>query len=830
MNKFLSRLLLGIFLAGFLLPSSGFAQGNPAPTGPAGMFGINSTTGCSYNPYTANAQRIIPDLTVAGAVGAYPLQWTRIMNSRLSGNSVFGLAGGWRHSYQWSCSCEPDSSLGAPLWYSVAYPDGRTVTFSAGANAPYLPPTGVTDRFTPFFGTGTGYVYLNLTDGGTVRFSQTTIYHRPIGGDPGWYEYTINGPPDQITDPHGNVTTLTYTSTNLTRVTGPGGRYLTISYGTNGYVSRVDSYTAALHATQWVQYSYQTQTIGTWSGVVLTGATYIGSPVPTASYTYQTSNLSTGGTPLISTCQDVRYPGPMKNIKYAFVRTSPLSYGELSQEQDINGTPVLTLSVNTVNNTRTETRGDGTNAVRSGVPTRVFTYGATAGGVTKDYLLKSVTDFKGQLTTLAYDVDGFMSSRTTSGHTTSFTYLTNPYPTGVITKITHPGDGSSIQYSYTDGTGAYLYTMTDELGHTTTYKRYQDGTNNVSEIDYLDGGIEKYTYNTFGQVLTHTLPSIDGTLGASTDSEKYSYDSTGLLLTYTPPATASDPAPSPHPTRYTYDINDHLSTITDPKGNVTTQYHNELGQLTIEYHDDADNSYNGYTYNTDGTLQKVDVQLTAAIWASTSYAYDDYKRLISVVDPMINETDYSYDVNGAVGTGLGHTDANVTRLTLPSGKVTQTLYDENLRKGQLIVGQGTSDAAKTTYTYDAAGNLKTVIDPKGQTSGATWTYNYDARDRLINVVDPLAADRNSNGHTVDYTYDWANNKLTETRANNQVITYNSYDERNRLLQMTVQQAPTADAVTTYTWSNAGKMLSMVDPKLHTYSYAYDRLNRLGTVT
>src|SRR5689334_18486426 len=104
MRNSFSRFCL-LFLVGSAFSFECFGQvGNDNPTGLTGVFNGNSTTACSYDPYTANAQRIIPDLTVAGAVGKYPLQWARIMNSRAAGGGIFGQGGGWRHSYQWGCS------------------------------------------------------------------------------------------------------------------------------------------------------------------------------------------------------------------------------------------------------------------------------------------------------------------------------------------------------------------------------------------------------------------------------------------------------------------------------------------------------------------------------------------------------------------------------------------------------------------------------------------------------------------------------------------------------------------------------------------------------
>jgi hypothetical protein len=69
-------LLFAICLA--ILPASLSAQmGNDNPTGVAGMFNGNVNTAGSYDPYTGNATRSITDISVAGAVGTYPLAFTR---------------------------------------------------------------------------------------------------------------------------------------------------------------------------------------------------------------------------------------------------------------------------------------------------------------------------------------------------------------------------------------------------------------------------------------------------------------------------------------------------------------------------------------------------------------------------------------------------------------------------------------------------------------------------------------------------------------------------------------------------------------------------------
>ncbi len=814
-NSFLG-LLRQTFLAAVAaaLPATLVGQvANNNPTGSTGVFNGNSETGCSYDPYTGNATRTIPDLVVSGAVGSYPLAWARTMNSRGNGYGALGAGGGWRHSYLWSCTASNDANpfSPTPTSYTVSYPDGRVITFSG---SPMVGPLGVKDRFGGV--SGTGDVYLYLPDGGQVKFRQTAIQ----GG--GEYQFYMASP-SQITQPGGLVTTLTYDgSLRLVQVTEPAQRWLKVVYDpTYGTISEVDAGYGSNTLTQTVTYGYASRLFGGQSYRNLTSASY--SDGTGASYTYQNANTSSGDTPLLSTCADVRYPGPMKNITYTF--KSGGAYGQLYQEKDTGATsPVVTLAA--TGNTRTETRGDGAS--------RTFTYGATVA----PYLLKTYTDFLAapntHSTTLSYDSRGLVSSVLDfNNHTTGFV---NHVWSGAVTKITHPGDSSTIQYGY-DPNGYFLESVTDELNHITTYNRHLPPNLTAPyEIDYPGGGVEKFTYNSFGQPLTHTMVSNTATAGSG-GVETFIYDTAnrGLLWKSYPPQTASDSNPSAHPTIRTYDVNDHLSTVQDPLGNVTTLQHNQRGQLTIIQSPDADQSLIGYGYNDDGTLLNTNVQFGPGVneFANTQYTYDDYKRVKTVISPGHNTPLTISTFYGPVTSSADdytHTDANVTRSVLPSGKVLTKVYDSNKRPSSVTTGYGTSDAATTGYTYDAGGNLMSKTEPKYYPNGAHWSYTYDARDRLYYLDDPTSANLNSDGHTVSYHYDVVGNKTSELPANNQAITYDSYDPMNRLLQMTVGQFPNPPAVTNYSYTNAGKVATMKDPTLNTYTYTYDALNRPDTVT
>lgn len=385
------------------MAASAFAQ-NDNPTGKSGVFNGNSDIGASYDPYTANTTRTIVDLTVPGAVGTYPLQWTRTMNSRRTeGPSyAFGSGGSWQGSYNWGIDIEREFSRinpsPQPKAYIVYYPDGRRVDFRRRTSSPVDPlfrgPAGVTDRFQPVAQTGS--CFLLLSDGGKVEFYQTGTFDSEVGWD-----FELSGPLS-ITDPYGQKTTLGDTGPNGEyRITEPAGRWLQINY-VNPFgtfvIGSVQAGYGTNTVTQSVTYSYQQVTAGPYMYTTLTRANY--SDGTSAAYTYQTANTYPNtGPPLIQTCDDVRYFGAMKKIAYEFVTESsePIGiYGLFANARKWLWPAPFVVSYGLA--THTEQRGDG--------PLRSFSYGPVAGQavcVPQPYLLSGYTDFKGNATHLCYD-------------------------------------------------------------------------------------------------------------------------------------------------------------------------------------------------------------------------------------------------------------------------------------------------------------------------------------------------------------------------------------------------------------------------------------------
>jgi RHS repeat-associated protein len=807
--------------------------GNDNPTGPAGIFNGNVTTAGSYDPYTGNAKRSITDLVVAGSVGSYPLAFTRTANSRneLSLNYQFGEPGLWHHSYEWTMdginfTQDPNYQ---PSQYTVYFPDGRYEIFSPSLSDTCFRTTpGVSDRFLPLDRT-TMHAYLIFPDGGKVEFTATQTSH---WSGYVWY-YSIAYQATAIIDPYGLATTLIYNPDGtLDTIRELAGRQIKLSYitvpWTRWYGSDHDRVIDHIQASDGriVQYNYLNLSHGPNSRnyTHLVSVVYpadAGASAPTAYYTYQSSNYSDpyGGEayPLLQTCDDPMYQGPMKRIAYVYATAnddgSSVAAGQIRSENYFDGVnvwgAVSTLTIDSAT-ARTETRGDG--------PSRTFNY---SGGKLADY-----TDFKAHTSYILYDGNGYVWSFTDArGHPTT---TLREGIIGAISVLTHPDPERSTQrfdYKYVDGGPYFMQIRGDERNSdSNTYFGRPDSTNRVTNIwypDYPNGPTEGFTYTTLGQIETHTM--------TSGGVENFRYDSRGLMSLSWPPPTPSDPNPEQHPTQYFYYPSgpqmDRLWYVVDPRGYSTRFEYNVRGQVTKVTHD-QDGTYAQRGYNLDGTLAwAADENHPNASWHAderTRYIYDDYKRVISVTNPMNEATTFSYAPPNGTGS-YAHTTASVYRATSQLSKITTFDYDENFRQKMVRKGaESIDDDGGTWFDYDEVGNLKSVKDPRGNET----TFTYDERNRRSSMTDPLTTDldgnsnRNGNGHTIDWEHDTRSNLTKETRADGlfRRLEYNAVSQ-------VIDTYGFATEHTHYERDLAGNVRQLVDPKPATYFFEYDKLNR-----
>ena len=819
------------------LPDTG---GNyEGPIGVTGIFNGNVTTACSYDPAGHSAHRAVEDIPpIPGSLGKYPLKLTRYYNSRQQyyGIGAIGLGPGWSHEYAWL------------LWGDgtrVVSPHGNVSDFFCG------PPVGVSEGWDDgnqgrhFGGTGTW----RLADGGKVHF--------------------VSGRVDYIDDPYGLRTTINYDGDGLrTQVTEPGGRYLKFIYDPNvtdpdggRLLTRVEAHGLGnTTVTDWVNYSYTLVSAGVTgrNKMMLTRVDYSDSNPNNlndnthAHYTYTADNVTEGQTtrkmyPLLERCDDVRYNGPMRTIRYEYENHG--AHGAIINEKCPNVGAVSAITP--TGDTFTESRGDG--------PTRSFTYTHLghapcppneACGPCDDYdfndayptrapqqMLDHYSDFQGHTTQLHYNLKWYIDSVTdANSHTTSYQRGAPPSEGGIgqITRITHPG-GAYIDYTYYPEPGAlgghYLQTVTDERGNVTAYNR--DGNHRVTSINYKNSqnqvlAREEFVYNNLGQVTRHKLKN--------GKYVHYQYNGRGLLTAKWNPTPNDTALPGDPKAIYAYYTGwcwaDRVSVMTLP-ANVSGQ----VARESYEY----DRNWNGVGCNGRGLVTKIThadtkyqsfgySQYGNKLWEEnelrqrTTYTYDNYNRVLSVRNPLNKTETFDYLKPGTSSPYL-HTTSSVYRHTSRSGIVTTNSYDQNWRKTSTTEAPGTLNLT-TGFAYDNVGNLTDVTDPRTKITH----HGYDNRNRKTSTTEAYTT---ALAATTVWHYDGASNINRIDRPDGQSET-KGYDALNRMTWHRVpRQVPGGNPInltTNFYYNPSGTLQKVTDAKGHDTTFGYDASDRRITMT
>jgi RHS repeat-associated protein len=143
------------------------------------------------------------------------------------------------------------------------------------------------------------------------------------------------------------------------------------------------------------------------------------------------------------------------------------------------------------------------------------------------------------------------------------------------------------------------------------------------------------------------------------------------------------------------------------------------------------------SYDPDGLLAAVQDETHAS--PNTIYSYDALHRLIGLRQTLASApggaatTTYAFDVMD-----------NLAAVTDPNGNTTSYQYDDFRR----VQRQDSPVTGATTYQYDPAGNLISRTDARG----ATTTRSYDAANRVLTSTAQLAG---APAEAVMYSYDSA---------------------------------------------------------------------------
>jgi RHS repeat-associated protein len=437
----------------------------------------------------------------------------------------------------------------------------------------------------------------------------------------------------------------------------------------------------------------------------------------------------------------------------------------------------------------------------------------------------SSTDALNHVTTYDYDINGNLVSVTDAeGVTTTYEYnylgqrvkACQHYVNGVH-DATDDAD-EDVLTSYTYNVLGDLLTVTDALGNVTTYA-YDALGQRTSAMDAL-GHTTAYAYDLVGNLLSvtdgegHTTTYAYNALGDRTsttdgngDATTYTYDANGNLLTLTDAEGNT--------TSYTYDALDRVVQETNELGASRAYVYSDVGKLVQET--DRNGRVTTSTYDALGRITAENwLDTSGNVIATTTYAYDAVGDLLSVANSQAAYT-YTYDALGRITSETQSFD------DLTPTVVLAYQYDDlgNVTQVAATIG-GTADYV-TDYTYDTLGRVASIRQ-HGVTGGNAvaekridFTYDTLGQYATITTYADLAA--TDLVTTATYTFDDAYRLvgLSYTKGTTTLASYAyTYDDAGNMTGMT-----TVDGTTSYTYDNAGQLVSADSNYTDDESYTYD---------
>lgn len=474
------------------------------------------------------------------------------------------------------------------------------------------------------------------------------------------------------------------------------------------------------------------------------------------------------------------------------------------------------------------------------------TESAEGDGLTPAGLIKTRTDPRGFTTEFFYDSEGDLRRIDhPDGASETFTHTTS----GQV--LTHNGQGHALLHAY-DNAG--LLTSTT---HPVVTNPVSSGESQLRV---------RYEYDGNRRLLAEVQEDLKGTEERVTS---YTYTATDHLATLTHPDQSI--------TVFEYDEAGNQVKITDPDDRVTHHAHNHLNLLTDIWTEfiHEDNLVEHRTYDHEGRVTSV----VDGRGISTNYIYATVSgRLERVARSGVTLEEHVYDAAGnTTRTQYGSGQATVDlaynnnglltseKLWLTKGatsgeyrETTHTYFKAGLPKEVRVFDSLSGEWTETRWTYEEMGRPKTksTVLTTSPATLATTTFEYDLAGNLVSILDP---EGNETVHAYDNTgrlektihpsaSHWAGSSLITTTAEERFgynafgnlthhqdplghITEDTYNQMSRLVGRTHPEyddhtATPVAPTESFTYDHDGNLLSHTGRDGEVTSFEYDELGRL----
>jgi RHS repeat-associated protein len=438
---------------------------------------------------------------------------------------------------------------------------------------------------------------------------------------------------------------------------------------------------------------------------------------------------------------------------------------------------------------------------------------------------------------------------------TNMRWTTTTYDAlGRASLVTAP-DASTARNYYGYDTNVQMLVVSSRDGNNHANDRYYDIFGRLRYVNEFSGnGGSEGAFAAYAQTYYayNNLDQLTQVRDNNNNWTSISYDSLGRKTAMSDPDMGS--------WSYSYDINGNLTSQTDAKSQTLGFSYDALNRLTQKtfganisqyFYDEAGfsngkgrltrknnaNSRTDYQYDSRGRVSNQSQYIYAlGSWKGLNYSYDGGDKVVSMQYPGGETVSYGYDAAGrqsSVCTSYGGcylSNATYNALSQPlqhslgNGLIQSYSYSSPLsRLGQIQVGTSGSPGSvmNRSYTYDNAGNVKTIVD---NAAGQTENFNYDHRDRLTQA---WTSGSSTNAYNESYSYDTIGNITAKAgvsytypgsgqarpHAPSSVggSTYN-YDNNGNL---------TSGSGRTYSWNHENKPTSITGSDGVTEGYGYD---------
>jgi RHS repeat-associated protein len=477
----------------------------------------------------------------------------------------------------------------------------------------------------------------------------------------------------------------------------------------------------------------------------------------------------------------------------------------------------------------------------------------TLTGMTQSSLSETKYDVLGNLTEdTEYDYNGTLISDRVLVYGTysngSRSSIGNYISNRVCSDTTSNGSGTILAQSY------YTYDSHGNRTQTSTLVSGAgsgSGTYLTSSAAYNSNGTVQYSYDTNQNKTTYTYGDCNATM--LTQVQEPMNLSRSMVWNCNGGVPTSSTDENSQPTQYKY-VN--TSGVADPFWRLTEADYPDGGKTTVTYNDTASppnivksqlisssltmttqTNFDGFGHPTQTALTSDSPTTTYSVrgydplerlgtsynptrcnppttpcgettWGYTNYTYDALGRTTNITEPDGSQINTSYQ--GSCAT-----------VTDEAGNARESCTDALGRITGVWEDPGTSPHLnfETDYTYDALGNLLTVIQKGGATSGS-WrsrSFQYDGLSRLTQAINPESG-------TISYSYTQTGGALcsgdpkdvcvktaaspNQAPTGNQVTTKYVYDQLNRLTNKSYSDSYAQNPLTpSVTYGYDGKALT-----------------------